>query len=272
LIRGVGGFELWSMATAMDAHITDPIDELLERMAAISARLAAAGDRRRYFHDTYARTTRAVRDEVAAGGFADSAWVARWDLAFAERYLVAFDAWERSGHTSGPWQFAFDSATRDEGGVTTPPLEHVLLGMNAHINLDLAPALLDVITSDDFDDEAIVALRRADHEHIDSVLARRVAAEDAELRALEAGRRSPVDRLLQPLNRIGTKRFLRESRAKVWHNARALDHARRVGDDAYAAQLVVLESLARAKVAQLGASRWVILEFARRGFGIELPG
>ena len=40
-----------------------------------------------------------------------------------------------------------------------------------------------------------------------------VAAEDDEL-----GSRSLLDRLLTPLNRLASKRFLREARRKVWHN------------------------------------------------------
>jgi hypothetical protein len=249
-----------------------PLDALLERMSAISVRLAAADDPRRFFHDTYERTTRAVRDEIARGGFADGPWVVRWDVAFAARYLAAFDEWEATGRTSGPWQFAFDTAAGRTGahGRAVAPLEHVLLGMNAHINLDLAPALLDVIPPEDFDDAVVLARRRADHAHIDTVLAARVVAEDAELRRLEGGRRAFVDQLLQPLNRLGTRRFLRESRRKVWHNATILDRARRRGPTAQTAATSRLEQLATAKVSRLGASRWVLLELACRGFGIEL--
>src|SRR4029453_16633225 len=65
----------------------------------------------------------------------------------------------------------------------------------------------------------LLAARHADHEHIDQVLVARVGAEDTELEEL-SGPRSRTDRLLQPLNRLATRRFLRESRAKVWANTR----------------------------------------------------
>lgn len=262
----------------MNSSITDPvtsgIDDLLIRMDTIAERLGIAGDARRYFHATYTRTTRAVRDEILAGGFEDGPWVALWDVAFAARYLDAFEAWELTGQAPGPWQVAFTTATQEpaQGARAIPPLEHVLLGMNAHINFDLAPALLDVITPAEFADSVLLAQRGRDHSHIDSVLAGRVAAEDVELRAVEVpGTRTLLDRVLQPFNRLGTKRFLRESRRKVWHNAHELDAARRDGDAAYAARLAVLEACARAKVTDLRGSRWVILELARRGFGVQLP-
>jgi hypothetical protein len=79
-------------------------------------------------------------------------------------------------------------------------------------------------------------------------------------------------RLLQPLNRLATKRFLRESRAKVWANARLLDNARRAGPHAYATRLAELERLAATRVADLMAPGQVVLKLAVKGFGVRLPG
>jgi hypothetical protein len=127
-----------------------------------------------------------------------------------------------------------------------------------------------VISEAEFDDPELLARRAADHEHIDQVLVARVGAEDSKLEALSGGR-SPADRLLQPLNRLATKRFLKESRAKVWANARLLDAARRRGADAYAARLAELERLSAARVADLLAPGQVVLKLAARGFGVRLP-
>lgn len=245
----------------------ETIDALLARMDRIEADLTAANDPRRFFHNTYSRTTRAVRDEIRRGGFADDAWVERWDIVFAGLYLRAFDEYDTAARAAGPWQVAFDCVGDD----ALPPLRHVLLGMNAHINYDLPQALCSVITSAEFDDGALIAKRGADHAHIDSVLAARVAAEDAELKKLELpGQRTLLDKLLTPFNRLGTKRFLREARAKVWANARALDHARREGHESYASALRELEALSRQRVVDLGQPGQVILRLARQGFGVVL--
>src|SRR5262249_56976349 len=77
---------------------------------------------------------------------------------------------------------------------------------------------------------------------IDGVLAGRVGAEDAELQQLEPAR-TWQDRALQPVNRMATRRFLRESRAKVWANALELSRARKAGPDAYQSRLARLEKL-----------------------------
>ena len=135
----------------------------------------------------------------------------------------------RAARRSRPWRLAFDAPP------DLPALRHVLLGINAHVNYDLPQALLAVITDDDFADPSLMDRRRRDHERIDGVLAGRVAAEDAELAARSA--RSLLDRALQPLNRIASKRFLREARLKVWHNTTELQAARLAGPAAYDARL-----------------------------------
>jgi len=240
------------------------IDDLIARMAAVGEPLERAGDKRRYFHATYQRTTIAVAEEIKRGGFADPGWVEEWDVAFAGLYLDALEA-DLAGKTpSRPWAIAFGAPAG------LPPLRQVLLGMNAHINFDLPQAIVAVISDEQFGDATLIARRAADHRAIDGVLASRVAAEDDELAALP-GPAPLLDRLLAPLNRLGTQRFLREARQKVWANATALSLARRQGPDAYARVLAQLEELSAAKVIQLQAPGQVILKLAATGFGVRLP-
>ena len=42
------------------------------------------------------------------GGFEDNPWLERWDVRFADLYLDAFDRFEATGRTVGPWQVAFE--------------------------------------------------------------------------------------------------------------------------------------------------------------------
>ncbi len=240
------------------------IDELIDRMAGLLGPFESAGDKRRYFHATYQRTTIAVAEEIKRGGFADPGWVEEWDVAFAGLYLDALEADLAGQPPSRPWAIAFGAPAG------LPPLRHVLLGMNAHINYDLPRAIVAVISDEQFDDPALIARREADHRAIDGVLASRVAAEDEELASL-SGPAPLLDRALAPLNRLGTQRFLREARQKVWANATALSRARRQGPDAYNRVLAQLEQLSAAKVTQLQAPGQVILKLAATGFGVRLP-
>jgi len=249
----------------MAGHNGRVIEELIGRMAALLESLQATGDQRRYFHATYQRTTVAVAEELKRGGFTDTEWVERWDVAFADLYLDALQAALAGRRPTRPWDIAFSAPAG------LPPLRHVLLGMNAHINYDLPQALLAVITDEQFDDAELLARRESDHRAIDAVLASRVAAEDDELTRI-SGAGSLLDRLLKPLNRLGTQRFLREAREKVWANAIVLSRARRQGPEAYAGVLAQLEELSAAKVVALQAPGQVVLKLAATGFGVRLPG
>jgi hypothetical protein len=239
---------------------------LIARMETDLAQLRTTNDARRFFHATYLRTTRAVAQEIVRGGFADPGWLGRWDLAFAGLYLRALDADRRGEPVTKPWRVAFDAA-RDRPDL--PPLHHVLLGMNAHINYDLPQALLAVISPADFADPHVLASRDADHRRVDEVLAARVDAEDVELRAVS--RTTLMDRLLRPANRAATRRILAEARAKVWTNTSVLDRARRAGPDRYARVLAELEVLCADRLIDLTTPGPVLLRLARRGFGVLLP-
>jgi Family of unknown function (DUF5995) len=244
------------------------IDDLIAAMEDIQARLDATGDGRRHWHGVYRRGTIAVRDEIARGGFSDPQWLERWDLAFADIYLDAMERWDRGQVPSGPWQVAF-AATRDPA---VPPLRHVLLGLNAHVNFDLPQALIAVISDREWADPQVVRRRYADHKHVDDVLVVRVGSEDRQIAAAERpGDRSLADRLLVPVNRAGSKRFLKEARAKVYDNARLLSAARQQGPETLAARLAQLEELCRTRVADLRAPGQVLIKLAVRGFGVVLP-
>jgi hypothetical protein len=239
------------------------IDAVVQRMQARLDALPADRAQRRVFLQTYQRTTIAVGKAVADAHFEDPEWVERWDVVFADLYLDAYDAdvEGRLADVPRPWRLAFDADP------ALPPLRHVLLGINAHVNYDLPQALLAVIDKKDFADGVLLDRRRRDHERIDGVLSSRVTAEDQAL----GGARSLLDRVLTPLNRLGSKRFLREARTKVWHNTYELHAARVAGKVAYRKRLAELEVLSAAKIADLLAPGQVILRLAVAGFGVTLP-
>jgi hypothetical protein len=167
----------------------------------------------------------------------------RWDVAFAGLYLDALESGLRGERVPGPWAAAFGA------GRAVAPVRHGLLGMNAHINYDLPQALLAVISDAELGDPALLARREAGHRHIDRVLAALVDRADA--LSETTGSRSLPGRLAAPANRLATRRFLTEARAKVWANTRVLACARRHGLAAYQARRTELEHLATGRVADL---------------------
>ena len=233
------------------------IDQLQQRVDTLPADQV----HRRTFITTYQRTMQAVADAVDGAFFEDPDWVVRWDIAFGDLFIVAHDADQLGGHVPRPWRLAFQADPE------LPTIVHLLLGMNAHINYDLPPATLSVITDQDFEDPGLIDRRRRDHERIDQILARRVTAEDHAI----GGTRSLLDRILTPANRLSSRRFLREARHKVWLNVAELQRARLEGTSTYNHRLAELEVLSAAKIADLLRPGQVLLRLAMTGFGVTLP-
>jgi Family of unknown function (DUF5995) len=237
-------------------------------LARFERTLPPLGDERRYFHGLYHRQTLAVKAGLEQLVFLDPVWLERWDAVFADLYFEALEAWDAGDRLSAPWRLAFEGA-RDPG---IRPLVHVLVGMNAHVNYDLPRSLLAVMTDDEVLDPDIVAKRQRDFERIDGILLARVKEEDLELRKVsEPGDVTRLDRLLTPFNRRATKKFLKESRAKVWRNAILMARSRREGPDAHERRRAQLEERCAAKVADLLRPGQVILRLGVSGFGVLLP-
>jgi hypothetical protein len=111
-------------------------DDVVAALEDIVRRAIADGDRRGYFPALYNRVTQRVRDGIQRGAFDDSARMERFDVIFARRYLDAYDGYARGDRPSRSWLRAFEAA----GGDGLLVVQHLLLGMNAHITLDLGIA------------------------------------------------------------------------------------------------------------------------------------
>jgi len=89
-----------------------------------------------FFAALYRKVTIAVKEGIASGRFEDGQRMERLDVIFANRYIDAYEGFQRDNEVMGCWLAAFQSAHRHRAII----LQHLLLGMNAHINLDLGIA------------------------------------------------------------------------------------------------------------------------------------
>ena len=114
----------------------ETIDQVIERLDEIIDWAARNNSRAGYFAALYRRVTVKVRQGIADDFFEDGPRLERLDVIFANRYLDAFDQWRGGGESTAVWRYAF-AATNQFWPIV---LQHLLLGMNAHINLDLGIA------------------------------------------------------------------------------------------------------------------------------------
>lgn len=112
------------------------IDEVLAGLDHVIGVSRGRGTADGYFAALYRRVTAGVKERIARGGFDDGARMERLDVVFANRYLEAWHARERGEAVTESWEVAL-GCSRSYWPVV---LQHLLLGMNAHINLDLGIA------------------------------------------------------------------------------------------------------------------------------------
>lgn len=93
----------------------------------------------KWFNLLYMRVTQQVDSNPPPGGWKDSAWLTRLDVVFAHFYLNAISQWlDGSATVACPWKALFEARYRRD----IERIQFALAGMNAHINHDLALALL----------------------------------------------------------------------------------------------------------------------------------
>ena len=189
------------------------IDDVLVKLKGIIDEQRDRGSPLAFFPAVYRATTARVRAGIQSGTFVDGARMERLATTFANRYLAAFDA-GASGGGVGParaWQVSFDAAARPR----TMILQHVLLGMNAHINFDLPLAVIVVA-----DGGRLVDIE-ADFQAINAILAALLDPVQAVI-----GRFSP---LLHILDQVGGRSdealvtfSIGNARDEAWHEATRL--------------------------------------------------
>lgn len=150
------------------------IAEVIDRLTDITSWARTTDSRLGFFAALYRTVTIEVQRGIAAGRFENPERMERLDVIFARRYLDAFDGYQAGRPVPRSWRVAFDAATRWRPII----LQHLLLGMNAHINLDLGIAAAMVAPHD-----ALRSLQR-DFDEINAILTGLIAAVEAEIGAV----------------------------------------------------------------------------------------
>jgi uncharacterized protein DUF5995 len=120
------------------------IDEVIARLTDIVDISRQDSSRLGYFAALYRKVTISVKQGILNGRFENGARMERLDVNFASRYLEAYDLRRKGETPNASWQVSFEAAERWRPLV----LQHLLLGINAHINLDLGVAAAETSPGD----------------------------------------------------------------------------------------------------------------------------
>jgi hypothetical protein len=205
------------------------IDAVLKQLDIIIDTSRTENNAEGYFAYVYRRTTAAVKAAIRAGRFADNERMETFDVAFANLYLEAYEQYHCGDPCSASWQLAFDAAKEQKA-----LLQHVLLGMNAHINLDLGVAAGLLMTGKDLND------LEADFRQVNNILQEII--EELQERVARA---SPVFTWFDRLGKDRDEHLLDFSMRAAREQAWVVAHQVWAGDDKTAVIARVDENVAR---------------------------
>jgi hypothetical protein len=120
------------------------IQDVVTQLTQIEQQCTLTKNKAGYFAALYKRMTVEVKDDIVAHKFEDGARTEKLDMLFAQRCLHAYAAFCSNNDCSISWQSTFSCCTNEQLIV----LQHLLLGINTHINLDLAIAAATVAPKD----------------------------------------------------------------------------------------------------------------------------
>jgi hypothetical protein len=126
-----------SLSALVSAPDPNVIADVITRMQAIDD-LLPDGDGVKWFNRLYLMVTRQVDTNPPGGEWQNPEWLLHLDVVFAGLYFGAVRNYLSGAGTASAWAALFESRY-------DPYIEHIqfaLAGMNAHINHDLALAVL----------------------------------------------------------------------------------------------------------------------------------
>jgi len=147
------------------------IDDVISQLTAIVEWSKENNSRMGYFAALYRKVTIKVKEGIQTGIFEDGPRMERLDVIFANRYIHACYQYQTGQKPTESWVRTFDATERWWPIV----LQHLLMGMNAHINLDLGIAAAETVPPEELQD------LKGDFEKINEVLAGLVGSVQTEL-------------------------------------------------------------------------------------------
>ncbi|ELS03761.1 hypothetical protein Xen7305DRAFT_00034850 [Xenococcus sp. PCC 7305] len=137
------------------------IDEVIEQLDIIIRQQRSQKSPLGFFPAVYRQVTIQIKQGIANDLFDDGPRMERFDVIFANRYLEAFELFQKGEKPTRAWQVAFSTM----GKTRSLLVQYLLLGINTHVNLDLGIAAAQVAPG-----SALPALRD-DFDKINDILA-----------------------------------------------------------------------------------------------------
>ncbi|OGO33886.1 MAG: hypothetical protein A2W35_01130 [Chloroflexi bacterium RBG_16_57_11] len=205
-----------------------PHDEVEARMQALVQSWEESSDQRSIFLKCYLMMTRNMHLAIQLDEFRDPDWVDHLVNHFAGYYFMALEAYEQDPAAAPPvWQLAHRAA-RDPDLIG---IQKLLLGINAHINYDLALAVVDMLKPEWGElSDGLQEDRYVDYCHVNEVIGSTIDEVQDQVLEQVMPAMELIDTLFGPLDEKVISSLLGHWREKVWHYAEQLLKAMDVED------------------------------------------
>ena len=174
-------------------------------------------DNRRVFLACYTMMTENMLEAISEREFEDCPWVDELLHHFAAYYFQGLKTFENNPrHTPAVWAVAHRTAQNQKAHV----MQHLFLGINAHINYDLVMTLVDMLDPGWAAlPEPDLASRYRDYCHVNQIIAGTIdEVQDSVLESINPGL-AVLDRLGGRLDEWLASRLINAWREEVWGDA-----------------------------------------------------
>lgn len=201
----------------LETVLLKPLSPAQKRLSKMVQAWQSSGDHRVIFAHTYYLMTTNMLAALQGGEFHDMDWVTRLLDRFASYYFDALDKFDQAPFLPATvWRVAFQVSKKANAFA----VQHLLLGVNAHINYDLAVTLVDLL-QDEWPsmDASQKQLRYEDHNKVNRIIEQTFD----EAQQLVIARYSPTLDRLQKLSGefddIMISGLIRSWREQAWQHA-----------------------------------------------------
>lgn len=165
-------------------------------------------ERLQNFNKAYWVITKNVLERRKRKHFEDPSFLEKFDGCFAEYYLDALRRYAENKRAPPAWRLAFDSCKKQD----TSPVKSMCLGINAHINNDIAQALADCEAD---------SRHHRDYLYVNEVILDSIYEVIDELQD-DSAILNPKKTVIRPVYKAAMNRLARQWRSQAWDHYRRL--------------------------------------------------
>lgn len=207
--------------TTMDMEHTDPV---IARMHQQADQWECRGDLRFLFLRCYAIMSHNMLEALETGRFQDPVWVKGLLHHFADYYFDALQQYDgREDDTPAVWRQAHDASCTQDLHV----MQHLLLGINAHINYDLVLSLYDELSPDwPVLDNKEREMRHQDHLLVNTIISETIDTVQDQVIKRQSPFMGLVDRMMGRVDEWLLSEIISGWRSDVWRETGRMLEAR----------------------------------------------